>query len=169
MRETRADAQQRGLAGRFWSMAEVGRVLGVGLVCACLLFIALTIAAPAGSLLWGVVAMVAWFIGLVVALSAHHQGRTQAGRDAASRWLGVREFLEGARSLDSLPPAAVAIWDRYLAYGAATNASHEAVRGLLLEFRTSMSALDWAKVVRETRRFYKNRRVTVTVKSPPPP
>src|SRR4029077_5330942 len=42
-----------------------------------------------------------------------------------------------------LPPAAVAVWDRYLAYGAAMGLSDNAVHGLVTEFRTSLSLQDF--------------------------
>ncbi len=48
---------------------------------------------------------------------------TAAGRAAASRWLGVRAWLRGHESFADLPPAAVAVWDRYLSYGAAVGAT----------------------------------------------
>src|SRR5262249_53648756 len=44
---------------------------------------------------------------------------TPAGREAASRWLGVKSFLRGHSAFADLPPASVAVWDRYLGYGAA--------------------------------------------------
>ncbi|MFD0819180.1 hypothetical protein ACFQ0D_12890, partial [Micromonospora zhanjiangensis] len=37
----------------------------------------------------------------------------------AARWLGVRGWLTGHESFADLPPAAVAVWGRYLPYGAA--------------------------------------------------
>ncbi|RIV41171.1 DUF2207 family protein [Micromonospora radicis] len=48
---------------------------------------------------------------------------TPLGRQLAARWLGVRAWLRGHEQFDELPPAAVAIWDRYLAYGAAVGAT----------------------------------------------
>ena len=60
----------------------------------------------------------------------------------ASRWLGVRAFVAGTGSLDHLPPAAVEVWDRYLAYGAAMDLSEVAVEGLLMHFRTDMKVSD---------------------------
>lgn len=44
---------------------------------------------------------------------------TPDGRAAAARWLGVRAWLRGHEEFAKLPPAAVAVWDRYLPYGAA--------------------------------------------------
>ena len=66
----------------------------------------------------------------------------------AARWLGVRTFVEGTGSLDDLPPAAVAVWDRYLAYGVAMDLSEEAVAGLLLHFRTDVKVGDMVNVGR---------------------
>ncbi len=48
---------------------------------------------------------------------------TAAGRQVASRWLGVRAWLRGHEAFADLPPAAVGIWDRYLSYGAAVGAT----------------------------------------------
>ncbi len=51
---------------------------------------------------------------------------TAAGRQAAGRWLGVRDWLRGHDAFADLPPAAVGLWDRYLAYGAALGATRTA-------------------------------------------
>jgi len=51
---------------------------------------------------------------------------TPAGREAAGRWLGVREWLRGHEAFADLPPAAVAVWDRYLSYGAALGTTRTA-------------------------------------------
>ena len=59
---------------------------------------------------------------------------TAAGRAATAHWLGVAAWLRGHEPLRDLPPGAVAIWDRYLAYGAALNANPHAVR--VLDFET---------------------------------
>jgi hypothetical protein len=48
--------------------------------------------------------------------------------------LGVAAWLRGHEALRDLPPGAVAIWDRYLAYAAALNTSPHAVR--VLDFET---------------------------------
>ncbi|MCW6004214.1 DUF2207 domain-containing protein [Micromonospora sp. CPCC 205371] len=49
---------------------------------------------------------------------------TALGRQVAARWLGVRDWLRGHEEFAELPPASVTVWDRYLAYGAATGATH---------------------------------------------
>jgi Predicted membrane protein len=51
---------------------------------------------------------------------------TPAGREAAGRWLGVRDWLRGHEAFADLPPAAVAVWDRYLPYGAALGTTRTA-------------------------------------------
>ena len=58
---------------------------------------------------------------------------TPAGRAAAARWLGVRDWLRGHEQFASLPPAAVMVWDRYLAYGAALGVTRLASAVLDLE------------------------------------
>jgi predicted membrane protein DUF2207 len=58
---------------------------------------------------------------------------TAAGRAAAARWLGVRDWLRGHEQFAELPPAAVAVWDRYLGYGAAVGATRLASAVLDLE------------------------------------
>jgi len=69
------------------------------------------------------------------ALGARSLGErdTAAGRQAAARWLGVRDWLRAHEQFAELPPAAVAVWDRYLAYGAAVGASRLASAVLDLE------------------------------------
>lgn len=66
--------------------------------------------------------------GALSALAARPAGErhTPAGRDAAARWLGVRDWLRGHERFADLPPAAVTVWNRYLAYGAAVGATHRA-------------------------------------------
>lgn len=51
---------------------------------------------------------------------------TKLGRQVAARWLGLRQWLRGDEGFAELPPAAVAVWDRYLAYGAAVGATRVA-------------------------------------------
>jgi hypothetical protein len=63
----------------------------------------------AGLLLWG---------GLsAVAGRPLGERDTPAGQDVAARWLGLRAFLRNDEAFAELPPAAVAVWDRYLSYG----------------------------------------------------
>ena len=56
-------------------------------------------------------------MGIFGALRAERD--TDKGMAAAARWLGLRENLAADGTFHDLPPTAVAIWDRYLAYGVA--------------------------------------------------
>jgi hypothetical protein len=46
------------------------------------------------------------------------QRDTPAGAEAAARWLGVRSYHGRNEEFPTLPPASVAVWDRYLGYAA---------------------------------------------------
>jgi hypothetical protein len=63
-----------------------------------------------------------------VAVSVGRSGdtATAAGRAAAARWLGVRAQLTATEAFADLPPASVAVWGRYLSYGAAVGATRAA-------------------------------------------
>jgi hypothetical protein len=56
-----------------------------------------------------------------------------AGEEAAARWLGVKRFLGRQDGFGDAPPAAVAIWNRLLAYGAAIGVARGALDGIALE------------------------------------
>ena len=71
---------------------------------------------------------------------AHGRARQDAGRAGHARGPGgggamaraPRDHLEGSGGFTDAPPAAVAIWDRYLSYGAALGVAAGAVRALPL-------------------------------------
>jgi hypothetical protein len=80
-----------------------------------------------------------WFCGtiffafiliLLAASLTRTPGHTSLGKEAGTRWLGVGRFLSAHQSLADLPPAAVAVWDRYLAYGVALGANPVASRAI---------------------------------------
>ncbi len=64
-----------------------------------------------------------WFVLSAIGARSHGERDTPAGREVASRWLGVRAWLRGHEAFADLPPAAVAVWDRYMSYGAAVGAT----------------------------------------------
>jgi hypothetical protein len=72
--------------------------------------------------------------GLLTTLVTTADGErdTHDGRASAARWLGLREQLAHDTLFADQPPAAVAVWDRHLAYGAALGLAHGAVRALPL-------------------------------------
>ncbi len=70
---------------------------------------------------------IAFFVVLAgLALRPLGERDTPRGREVAARWLGVREWLRGHEEFANLPPSAVAVWDRYLSYGAALGVTRTA-------------------------------------------
>jgi hypothetical protein len=77
-------------------------------------------AVAAGSIVgWFCVSPVVALILLLIAARLVPTRDTPLGRQVGERWLGVAGWLSAHEDLADLPPAAVAIWDRYLAYGVA--------------------------------------------------
>lgn len=70
----------------------------------------------------------------LIAVASRLRGErdTPKGRVVAARWLGVRTMLADDPVFAAQPPAAVAIWDRVLAHGAALGVAHAAAQGLPL-------------------------------------
>jgi Predicted membrane protein (DUF2207) len=66
------------------------------------------------------------------------------GEAAAARWLGFKQFLRNQDGFDDAPPAAVAIWDRLLAYGAGVGVARGALDGVPLEVEDPDVA--WSRV-----------------------
>ncbi|GIH19887.1 DUF2207 family protein [Rugosimonospora africana] len=123
-----ADCRARGLSRRRFGPTELtvlnvlAVVCGFGVAVAVLL---LTDHAKGGPSLKA--AFAAWLFGAVLLAGFGNRSigerDTPAGRAACARWLGVKTWLRNTEELASLPPAAVAVWDRYLAYGAALGAA----------------------------------------------
>lgn len=138
-----ADARRQGLSRSRWSKVAI-TALGVVAVGPAMLAAAALVVAPSdksssssskddnpavGALALG---FVGWFALMAIPFSLRAERDTEAGRAAAARWLGLREYLQDDELFDEAPPAAVAIWDRYLAYGAAMGVAAGAVRALPL-------------------------------------
>jgi len=124
--EVIADARARGLSRRRLSPAVVtalsvaAAVTGAALAAAVLVGTDLRhtdVRAVLGA--W----VVGWGLLSGLAGRSHGERDTPAGRAAAARWLGVKTWLRNTEAFGDLPPAAVAVWDRYLAYGAAVGAT----------------------------------------------
>jgi hypothetical protein len=118
-----ADARARGLSQRRFSAALV---TGLGVAAGIpALSVAGAIALnllrhgklddDAGAII-GVIIIV-W--GAVATIAGRVKGErdTPEGQRVAARWLGLRAYLRGDESFADLPPSAVAVWDRYIAYG----------------------------------------------------
>ncbi|MGN9909394.1 DUF2207 family protein [Phytohabitans sp. LJ34] len=134
-RMVRAEAEERGLSTRKpREMVEFSLFL-FAMVSAA------TIVLPGTYLLlpdwrWWLVAPIAFFalfILLIVPTGAPIALRdwsTPDGRGSLSRWLGVKAYLDATPQLQALPPAAVTLWGRYLAYAAALGSAPVATRTL---------------------------------------
>ena len=138
------DSKARGLVRR----PRVARIALTADIAPFVLCVGLALIDP-GLLGLGIpLLFVLWPLAWYLAIRKAPDQLTPEGRAVAARWLGVRTFVEGTGSLDDLPPAAVAVWDRYLAYGVAMDLSEEAVAGLLLHFRTDVKVADMVNVGR---------------------
>ena len=139
------DARARGLVGAASSRrAHRWLLMITGLACGGVLVIQ-PLAWPAA-----VPILVVFPIGGIIAVAIGNSSVvTEAGQLAGARWLGVRRFIVDAGSLRDLPAGAVAIWDRYLAYGAAMGLSGTAVHSLVDQLRTTFSLADVRTAVHE--------------------
>jgi hypothetical protein len=136
--EVAADARRRGLAQRRWPAWSRLVLSLLAAVAAALSALALSLA-PRSTHGHGdnrsaalAVGVVAWAILSGLHLVIRSDRDTRLGRIAAAHWLGVRRQLRADEVFPTLPPSAIAIWDRYLGYGAALGAAGEAVRELPL-------------------------------------
>ncbi|WBB68432.1 DUF2207 domain-containing protein [Micromonospora sp. WMMD812] len=117
-----ADARQRGLSRRRFSkvmvtvLAVLGAVAAAGVTVGVWHYIR-----RIGDDQFGSFAAFVVTTGALIGIAGKDLGErdTPAGQAAAARWLGLRRWLAGHESFADLPPAAVAVWDRYLPYGAA--------------------------------------------------
>ena len=136
------DARARGLARGRWAKDD-WVILGGGLFVVIELFaLALGAAHLAESASntkdgfdrwdWLLIGLVAWGIAMVGFGAMRDLRDTQAGRAACARWLGVRSYLRNSHAFSDVGPGAVAIWERYMGYAAATGVAHDAVHALPL-------------------------------------
>ncbi|MGH9279222.1 MAG: DUF2207 family protein, partial [Acidimicrobiales bacterium] len=140
-----SDARRQGLSRARWGAAAIV-VLGIAAVPSALLAAAAFVSIPesesssasssseddnpvVGAIVLGAIG---WSALMAVPFWLRAERDTPKGREAAARWLGVQEYLDESESFDRAPPTAVAIWDRYLAYGAAMGVAAGAVRALPL-------------------------------------
>jgi hypothetical protein len=124
-----ADARERGLARDRWSGPVKAFLRAAALVPAGL---GVLYANAAGGLDFGTIGagLVIWVVLTSSIRLFGDQRDTPAGAEAAARWLGVRDYLGRNEVFPTLPPASVAIWDRYLGYGAALGVATAALRAL---------------------------------------
>ena len=160
-REVTADAREQGLCRRRWGLRQLAVVWG------------LVIASFAGPLLagalsprttsplgWGALGNVLSGIALVGALgvtwlarnatTGNAQVDTATGRDAATRWLGVRNYYRSQGEFRSKEAASVAIWDDHLAYATAMGLARQVEREL--PFQAESDTRAWSNVTGQWRK-----------------
>jgi hypothetical protein len=155
-REVAADAHARGVSRRRFGPAVlavlgvVGAVATAGVVLATIR-IMLRYAYHSDDVRASF-AIALFGVGLLAWLLSSQQGErdTEGGRAAAARWLGVRDWLRGHEEFANLPPAAVAVWDRYLAYGAALGVTRAASE--VLDLGMGDRKLVWSSYGQQWRR-----------------
>jgi len=84
--------------------------------------------------------ILAWSALMAAPARLRAERDTRAGRDCAAAWLGYRAHLADDPEFERLPPAAVALWDRHLAYAAAMGVATGVVRALPLGPRSARVA-----------------------------
>jgi hypothetical protein len=133
-REVTADAKARKLLAEGpGGIAVIMVVIGFHLSCATAILLP-SLVLPvgsdeadanrfAGAYLAGVVVLgltLITAVAIFVVSTLDRPALSRSGRALAARWLGVATWLGGHGSaFTELPPAATAVWDRYLSYGAA--------------------------------------------------
>lgn len=140
-REVIVDAQRRGLSRNRWGRGIKTVFSVASLVPGLAVALAVGVSADDGDGVWAA-GFGTWLVLAGYAASRNRQRDTPAGREVAARWLGVRDHLGRNEVFDTLPPAAVAIWDRYLGYGAATGVAGTASR--VLAFGAQSERLAWS-------------------------
>ncbi len=121
-----ADARRRGLSQPRLPSALTGLLVSAAMAAGAAVGIAVSLVDMGGHRGGGVgIGLGFVTFALLTGLVGLGRGErdTAGGREVAGRWLGLRAFLRGDESFADLPPAAVAVWDRYLSYGDAVGAT----------------------------------------------
>jgi Predicted membrane protein (DUF2207) len=122
--EVVADARARGLSRRRFgpailAMLTVAAIVAGGGLAAAVFLLARHGSDGSGGAVKG--AGFTWFFAAAILVGFGHrpigERDTPAGREAAAKWFGVRDWLARTEAFGDLPPSAVAVWDRYLSYG----------------------------------------------------
>ncbi|MDQ6878504.1 MAG: DUF2207 domain-containing protein [Candidatus Dormibacteraeota bacterium] len=125
------EATRAGLCTRRWPPSVLALLGGLGLI-------AFMLAAFSGDgtdkldvpKLMAIGASVLTFVVMSRAFPDEMQVVTPAGLASQARWLALRRYLHEDELFAGLPPTAVAVRDRYIAYGAALGAATAAVRAM---------------------------------------
>jgi hypothetical protein len=125
------EATRAGLCARRWPPSVLALMGGLGLI-------AFMLAAYSGDgtdkldvpQLIAIGASLLTFVVMSRAFPDDMQVVTPAGLASQARWLALRRYLHDDEFFAGLPPTAVAVRDRYIAYGAALGAATAAVRAM---------------------------------------
>jgi Predicted membrane protein (DUF2207) len=125
------EADRAGLCKARWPPAALALMGGLGLA-AFLLAAYSSDSTSKIDLPWFIAIAVSGLTFLVMsrAFPDDAQVVTPAGLASQARWLALRRYLRDDQLFAGLPPTAVAVRDRYIAYGAALGAATAAVRAI---------------------------------------
>ncbi|NUR60668.1 MAG: DUF2207 domain-containing protein [Catenulispora sp.] len=138
-REVVADARARGLSRARYSTGIKALLVLLALVPAVLAAVASAKSRANGDGNGGLFGAV--LIGaLLIVGSLGGERETKAGQEVCAEWLGLRDWLGADEQFRRLPPAAVAIWDRYLAFAAGFGIARKTVGALPLGARDERRA-----------------------------
>jgi Predicted membrane protein (DUF2207) len=129
--EVIADARARGLSRRRFSpglvagLVALAAVAAVGVTAGAAMFVDWHQSHSDDNDPRGIFGLGVVLFGFLSAIAGRNVGErdTALGREVAARWLGVKAWLQNTEAFGDLPPSAVDVWDRYLAYGAAVGAT----------------------------------------------
>ncbi|MDG9675070.1 DUF2207 domain-containing protein [Micromonospora sp. DH14] len=124
-----ADARRRGLSRPRSSRGLVHLFTVLGAVVAAVVGVgSWHYVTRVGQDVFGSAAAFLVTLAVLVSLARRDLGErdTPAGRAAAARWLGVRDWLGGQEGFADLPPVAVTLGNRHLPYGVALGVSRGA-------------------------------------------
>ena len=85
---------------------------------------------PIGTWDWFLFAGIGWLLANGGFKAVHGLRETAKGKEACARWLGVRNALRESAVFPDLPPGAVTVWERYLAYAVAGDLARTVLRTL---------------------------------------
>ncbi|HTL87509.1 MAG TPA: DUF2207 domain-containing protein [Acidimicrobiia bacterium] len=133
--EVVSDAKQRGLSRNRWQRSQLVLLGVIAALPAILGFIAVAVAYSHDASSSSnddptLLPLAAWFVLVSMPLWFRAQRETMRGSQMASRWLGLGHYLADDDSFNDAPVASVAIWKRYLSYGAALGVAPVAVAAL---------------------------------------
>jgi hypothetical protein len=129
-REVVSDAMHANLCKRRWPAGLLAALAALGLIALLLGVYAGDSHDVSWPQLFAVGAAISTFVVMSRVFGDDSELVTSTGLPVQARWLSLRRYLHQDEVFASLPPTAVAVRDRYLAYGAALGAAAAAVRAM---------------------------------------